>query len=66
MSTLAEIEAAADQLPAAQQHQLLLHLILQIRKNGAELPPPREYTPEQIAAWAAADEADFQRFQAGA
>jgi hypothetical protein len=66
MSTLAEIEAAAESLPPEQKQELFLFLASSLRRNRAELPPPREFSKEKIAAWIAKDEADLKRFQEGA
>ena len=63
MSTLAEIEAAADALSVQQQEQLLLFLATRLRAAGAALPDPRQFSRAEIADWIAEDEADFQRFQ---
>jgi hypothetical protein len=63
MSTLAEIETAADALPPAEKQELLLFLAARLRAGGP-LPPPREFTREQIEAWIAQDEADWKRVQA--
>lgn len=62
MTTLAEIETAADALPSEQKEQLLLFLAVRLRSQRARLPEPRTFSREQIAAWFAEDEADMQRF----
>lgn len=64
MSTLAEIEAAADALPAAQKEELLLFLAVRLRE-GRALPQPRDFTKEQMDAWIAEDEADMESFRRG-
>jgi len=56
MSTLAEIEAAADALPPEQKQKLFLFLAARLRGEDASLPPPREFSREQIADWSADDE----------
>ena len=63
MSTLIEIESAADKLPVEQKEQLLLFLANKLRAAGAKLPEPRQLSQEEIADWIAEDEADMQRFQ---
>ena len=63
MSTLMEIEAAADSLPVEQKEQLLLFLATRLRAAGAMLPEPRQLSREEIAEWIAEDEADLRRFQ---
>jgi hypothetical protein len=62
MSTLAEIEAAADALTPAQKQELLLFLAARLRAEGAKLPEPRKFPGQQIGDWIARDEADMQRF----
>ncbi|MCX7423435.1 MAG: hypothetical protein NT013_28405 [Planctomycetia bacterium] len=63
MSTLAEIEMAADSLPAEQKQELLLFLATRLRAAGARLPEPREFTSDQISGWIAEDEADMSRLR---
>ena len=65
MSNLAEIEAAADALPPEQKQELMLFLGARLRAEGARLPEPRKFSPEQLAAWIKQDEADMQRFCEG-
>lgn len=65
MSTLAEIEAAADSLPAEQKQELILFLATRLRGAGAKLPEPRKFTREQIEGWIAEDEAGMRRFREG-
>jgi hypothetical protein len=61
MSTLDEIEAAVDALPLADQEQLMVFLAGRLRARAGELPPSRRFTPEEMNAWIAEDEADMQR-----
>ena len=63
MSTLAEIESAADALSAPEKQELLLFLAARLQAGGQSLPPPRRFTREQVADWVAADEAEWQRVQ---
>ena len=63
MSTLAEIEAAADALPEAQKEELFLFLAARMRSGPNPPPPPREFSAEQIKEWIADDEAGMRRFQ---
>ena len=65
MSTLAEIEAAADALPVEQKQELLLFLAARLRAQGAALPEPREFSREQIESWIEEDQADMRRFREG-
>jgi hypothetical protein len=66
MSTLAEIEAAADSLPPEEKQELILFLATRLRRAGTKLPPPRKFSREQVAAWIDEDEADMRRFREGA
>lgn len=66
MSTLAEIEQAADALPPEQQQELLLFLATRLHGKDGVLPPPRDIPREQIKQWIAEDEAGHRRFLAGA
>ena len=61
MSTLLEIEAAADSLPTEQKEQLLLFLATRLRAAGATMPEPRQLSREEIEEWIAEDEADMQQ-----
>jgi hypothetical protein len=65
MSTLAEIEKAANDLPAAQQTELMLFLAEALRKNQAPLPKPREFSKEQLDSWMDEDEEAMRQFKAG-
>ena len=65
MSTLAEIEAAADGLPPEEKQELILFLAARLRRSGVTLPPPRKFTRDQIAAWVAEDEAEMEHFRQG-
>ena len=65
MSTLDEIEAAADALTPGQKQELLLFLAARLRAQRASLPPPRKFSAEQIAQWMADDEADMSKFREG-
>jgi hypothetical protein len=61
MSTLAEIEAAVDSLPAAEKQELLLFLAARLRAEAGRSPAPRKFTKEQLDAWIARDEAEMRR-----
>ena len=63
MSTLAEIERAADALPADQKHELLLFLAARLRAEGARLPEPRQFSRDRIESWIAEDEAELDRLK---
>lgn len=59
MSTLAEIEAAADALPSSEKQELLLFLAARLRAEGGALPVARRFTREQVDGWIAEDEAEI-------
>ncbi len=56
MTTLAEIKKAIETLSLEEKEQLLAKLLVPLRKTEGELPPPRLYSPEEIAAMLAEDE----------
>lgn len=63
MSTLAEIERAADALPADQKQELMLFLAARLRAEGARLPEPRQFSRDRIESWIAEDEAGLDRLK---
>jgi hypothetical protein len=65
MSTLAEIEAAADALTPEEKQELMLFLGARLRAQGAKFPETRKFSREQVAAWIAQDEADMRQFHEG-
>ena len=65
MSTLAEIESTAAALSPQQKAELLLFVAGQLRAEGAPLPEPRLFSPEQIQGWLEEDEEDMRKFRAG-
>jgi hypothetical protein len=65
MSTLAEIEAAAEALSAEQKQELLLFLAARLRATAPSLPEPRKFYREQVESWIAEDEKDMRRFREG-
>ena len=64
MSTLAEIENAADSLPVEEKEELLRFLAMRLRKDRA-LPKPRIYSDKELATMVAEDESDGERFRQG-
>jgi hypothetical protein len=60
MSTLAEIEKAAEALPPDEKERLILFLAARLRSEGVRTPPPRTLTREQVDAWIAEDEAELR------
>ena len=65
MSTLAEIERAAEALPPEQKEELFLFLVTRLRGETAGLPPPREFSRDQMEQWLREDEAGYRRVLAG-
>jgi hypothetical protein len=63
MSTLAEIEAAAEALDPEQKQELFLFLAARLCTSGGPLPAPREFSREQLEAWIADDEDGMLRFR---
>ena len=61
MTTLAEIETAADALSLEQKTELLLFLAARLRSERASMPKPRSFAPQRIAAWIAEDEAGLRQ-----
>jgi hypothetical protein len=51
MSTLAEIEKAADALSQEEKERLILFLAARLRGEGVRTPPPRTRSRELIDAW---------------
>jgi len=62
MSTLAEIEAAAETLSPEEKEELLRFLAIRLRKERPQ-PAPRIYSDAEIASMLAEDEADGERFR---
>jgi hypothetical protein len=65
MTTLSEIEAAAEALSVEQKRELLLFLTERLRAERAPLPQPRRFGRDQLSQWIAEDEADGKRFREG-
>ena len=65
MSTLAEIESAAEALPAREKAELLLFLAERLRAEGVPMPQARLLTPEQVQLWMNEDEEDMRKFRSG-
>jgi hypothetical protein len=63
MSTLSEIKAAVEQLPPEEKQELLLFLATRLRKERGDLPEPRKFAWDEMAAWIAEDEADMRRLR---
>jgi hypothetical protein len=65
MSTLEEIESAADALSPEQKQQLLLFLLRRMRAEGVQLPEPRAFSSEQVRQWIEEDEEELKHFNQG-
>jgi hypothetical protein len=63
MSTLAEIESAAEALSPAEKQKLLLFLATRLRGGDARPPEPRKFSQPEMDAWVAEDDADMRRFR---
>jgi hypothetical protein len=66
MTTLAEIEAAIDALPASEKQHLLLHVAARLKAQGASLPDARALSRDPMVDWMAEDEAAMRRFHPNA
>lgn len=63
MSTLLEIEKAADNLPSKDKQELFLFLAVRLRAERNALPAPRQFSLDEISSWIAEDEANLKTFQ---
>ncbi len=66
MTTLAEIQAAIDALPASQTQDLLVYVAARLKVMGAALPETHMLSPERMIDWMAEDEAAMRRFHPNA
>jgi len=66
MSSLLEIEKAADRLPLDQKKELVSFLLARLRSGDGQLPPPRDIPVQTIEKWVADDEQGYRRFLGGA
>ena len=65
MSSLLEIEEAADVLPVEEKKELVAFLLTRLRLTGDELPPVRDIPKATIDKWVADDEEGYTKFLAG-
>jgi hypothetical protein len=65
MSSLLEIEQAADVLPVEQKKELVAFLLTRLRAADDGLPPVRDIPKETIDRWVADDEQGYKKFLAG-
>jgi hypothetical protein len=63
MSSLPEIESAIRQLSLEERQRLLLSLAQAIREETRPLPPPRDYSVEEMTQWMDDDEAEFKQLR---
>jgi len=66
VTTLAEIETAADALSAIEKQQLMLYLATRLQAQGASLPETPTLPRERLGDWMAEDEAAMRRFRPSA
>ena len=62
MSTVQEIEEAAERLPLREKEGLLRFLAISLRKDRAQ-PHLRIYSPDEISSMLAEDETDGERLR---
>lgn len=62
MTTLAEIQAAIDALPASETQHLLAYVAARLKAQGITLPDPHGIARDQRVDWMAEDEAAMRRF----
>jgi len=60
MSTLAEIEEAADALSPEEKERLIPFLAARLRSEGVRASAPRTFTRAQLDAWIAEHEAELR------
>lgn len=65
MSSLLEIEQAAEVLPVEQKKELVAFLLTRLRASDDDLPPVCDIPKETIEGWVADDEEGYKRFLAG-
>jgi hypothetical protein len=66
MTTLGEIQTAADALSASEKQQLMLFLAASLYAQGAPLPEYPDPSHEMLTDWMAEDEAAMRRFHPSA
>ena len=60
MSTLSELEKAAEALSAEEKQRLIVFLAARLRAESPQMPPPRTFSREQIEAWVKEDEEELR------
>lgn len=66
MTTLSEIELAADSLTATEKQQLMLYLASRLQAQGVPLPESSGLSRDRSSDWMAEDEAAMRSFRTGA
>jgi hypothetical protein len=66
MSTLVEIEAAVRGLNPSDKQRLLVLIAQSLRSEGRDLPPPRQFTEDEMRRWMDEDEADLKKLRGDA
>ena len=62
MSSLLEIEEAADVLPVEEKKELVAFLLTRLRGAEDKLPPARDIPKATIDKWIADDEEGYRKF----
>jgi hypothetical protein len=63
MNSFDEIKTAAERLSFFEKQQLFYFLLSQLQPGKDVLPPPRDYSVEQIESWIAEDEAAMAKLR---
>ncbi|MDB6057804.1 MAG: hypothetical protein JWO95_1648 [Verrucomicrobiales bacterium] len=63
MSTLAEIEQAAEKLPLQEKTELLRFMLRIVPVDQSQLPEARVFSKEEVQGWLEEDEASMRRFR---
>ena len=66
VTTLAEIETAAEALSDAEKQQLMLYLAARLKAQGGSLPETPAHPCERASDWMAEDEAAMRRYRPNA
>jgi hypothetical protein len=63
MSTLAEVEKAAEGLTPEEKQRLIVFLAARLRAESPQVPAPRTFSREQVEAWVKEDEEELRAFK---
>lgn len=64
MSTVPEIERAIRQLSAEDKRRLMFAIASDLRAESGPLPPPRQFTVEEMTGWMDEDEQAMREVRA--